>query len=120
MTASGVSGVQKDLEGDWMLNVVIPATSCSARIARSREKEKAKQFPSAMAAIAGGVGGVQNDMEKGRMLWFVVLARSCIALTAASDQGESSGMENISVTHAIHLFCQQWPCSHSACRSQSC
>merc|ERR1712008_155721 len=97
----------------------ILATKRTAHIARTREKEEAKQFLSAMVAIAGGVGGVQYDREKGRMSWFVVLARRSIALTAARDWAASSGMENIGVTNVIHLFCQQWLCSRSACRNQS-
>jgi len=102
-----------------MLKAVILATKSTARVAGSTEKNGAAQFLSAMVAIAGGVGGVHDDTEKGRMSRFVVLARSCIALTAARDWGASSGMESIGVTNVIHLFCQHWLCSHSACRNQS-
>jgi len=67
-----VGGVQKHLAKGGMLNLVIPAASLTARIARTKGTAISKLFLPAMAAAAGV--GAQNDLEKGRRLKVVIFA----------------------------------------------
>lgn len=68
-----VGGVQKHLAKGGMLNLVIPAASLTARIARTKGTAISKLFLPAMAAAAG-VGCAQNDLDKGRRLKVVIFA----------------------------------------------